>query len=217
VVTAGLTVIEADVSPVLQVKAPVPVAVSVLPDPAQIVPGAADTAAVGNGLTVMAALAVAEQPVVVLVTVTVYEVAASGLTVIAAVLPPVSQAYAPPPEAVITLLDPVQMAAGAAVALAAGSGLTVMVELTEAEQSVAGLVTVTVYVVVTAGLTVMAAVASPVFQAYVPPPEAVITLVPPAQMVGWEAPAVAVGSGLTVTVVLAVLEQRVAAFVTVTV
>jgi hypothetical protein len=54
--------------------------------------------------------------------------------------------------------------------------LTVTVALAVAVQPVVALVTVTIYVVVTAGLTVNEAVVAPVFQVYVPPPVAVNTL-----------------------------------------
>ena len=62
-----------------------------------------------------------------------------------------------------------------------GSGLTVMVVEIDAEQLFA-FVTVTIYVVVLAGVTAMAAVVAPVFQRYVLPPVAVRVAEVPTQI-----------------------------------
>ena len=70
----------------------------------------------------------------------------------------------------------------------------------------APLVTVTVYVVVDVGFTEMEAVVAPVFQRYVPPPEAVIVAVWPLQIVALVA--AAAGNGLTVTVPVALTEPQ---------
>jgi hypothetical protein len=56
------------------------------------------------------------------------------------------------------------MVAGAAPAVATGSGLTVTDVVAVAVQPVDGLVTVTVYVVVVEGFTVVEAVVAPVLQ-----------------------------------------------------
>jgi hypothetical protein len=94
-----------------------------------------------------------------------------------------------------------------------GIGFTVTVAVATAAQPFA-LVTVTVYGVVAAGLTVMAAVAAPLLQAYVPPPDAVNIVEAPAQITVLPV-IVAVGSGFTTTVAVATAVQPVA-FVTTT-
>ena len=62
-----------------------------------------------------------------------------------------------------------------------GNAFTVTVEIAAAVHPFAA-VTVTVYIVVAAGLTVMDAVVAPVFHPYVPPPDAVIVALCPVQM-----------------------------------
>jgi len=104
-----------------------------------------------------------------------------------------------------------------------GSGFTMIVLIAVAEQLLA-FVTVTVYVVVVAGLTVIAAVVAPVLQAYVPPPVPVNVAEVPEQMIPslLVVPEVsatvipAVGKGFTVIVVVELAVQP-AALVTVTV
>ena len=76
------------------------------------------------------------------------------------VVSPVGHRYVPPPEAEIVTMLPIQPLAPMAVAL--GSGFTVTVAVADLVQPFA-LVTVTVYVVVDEGLTVIAAVVAPVF------------------------------------------------------
>jgi hypothetical protein len=88
-----------------------------------------------------------------------------GVTVTIAVVAPVLQAYEPPPVAVSTLLWPTQIVDGLAPAAAIGKELTVTVVVVVAVQPVDEFVTVTVYVVVVAGLTVTEAAVAPVLQA----------------------------------------------------
>ena len=109
---------------------------------------------------------------------------------IAGVVAPVLHTYVPPPLAVRTAVAPAHMIPSLLVVpevsatkiAAAGNGLTVMVVLAVAVHPFA-LVTVTVYVVVPAGVTVIAEVVAPVLHAYVPPPLAVSKADAPAQMV----------------------------------
>ena len=94
-----------------------------------------------------------------------------GETVMAAVTAPVLQTYVPPPEAVSVADAPLQMIpslfatpeVSVTTMAAVGSGFTVMVVEAVAVQPSA-LVTVTVYVVVMLGETVIAAVDMPVLQ-----------------------------------------------------
>ena len=94
-----------------------------------------------------------------------------GITVMAAVAAPVLHTYVVPPEAVSVAEAPLQMIPSllatpevSVTAMAGvGSGFTVMVVEAVAEQP-AALVTVTVYVVVVVGETVIAAVDMPVLQ-----------------------------------------------------
>ena len=88
VVDAGLTVILADVAPVLQEKEVPPLAVSVALAPAQIETVAGEIEAVGNGFTVTGFDAEAEQPLAS-VTVTVKVVVDTGLTVMLCAVAPV--------------------------------------------------------------------------------------------------------------------------------
>ena len=80
---------------------------------------------------------------------------------IPAVVAPVFQAYVPPPLAVSVVLWPTQMTLVPEM-LGVGKGFTVTVLVDEAVHPPAP-VTVTVYVVVAPGLTVIAAVVAPVF------------------------------------------------------
>jgi hypothetical protein len=88
---------------------------------------------------------------------------------------------------------------------AVGFELTVTVAETDLVQPPVP-VTVTVYVVLTVGLTVIAAVVAPVFQEYVVPPLAVSVVLAPLQIVVVPAMA-ALGNGLTVTAAEAVAVQ----------
>ena len=99
------------------------------------------------------------------------------------------------------------------VAVASGAGFTETVLVAVAVQP-AALVTVTVYVVIPAGLTLIAEVVSPVLQAYQVPPVPVSVTLCPAQTVAGEGeiPAVGRNNGVSETQVL--LEQPL--FVTVT-
>lgn len=158
VVIVGLTVMLVVVAPVLHRYVPPPVPVSVTEDPAHIAPSlgvlpeVSDTVipATGSGLTVIVVDAVAVQPLA-LVTVTVYGVVPTGVTVMAIVVAPVLQRYVPPPLAVSVADAPAQIVpsllvvpdVSATVIPAVGIGLTVIVVLAVAVQPFA-LVTVTV-------------------------------------------------------------------------
>ena len=106
---------------------------------------------VGAVTIVIVLEAVDVQPLVVSVTVTVYNVVAVGFTVIAAVVAPVLQAYVPPPLAVKVALPPlntlssfiVQEASVSEIAAVGGVVLEVTATDAVAEQP-PGLVTVTV-------------------------------------------------------------------------
>jgi L-aminopeptidase/D-esterase-like protein len=164
VVTVGLTVgfAAVDVKPTgLLIQEYVLPATAVAPmlmdDPVQILV-LAMVAAAGKGFTVMVTELDLTQPLE-LVSVTVYVVVTVGLTVgFAAVeVKPAGlliQEYVLPATAVAPMLmdDPVQILVLAMVA-AAGKGFTVMVTELDLTQPLA-LVSVTVYVVVTVGLTV---------------------------------------------------------------
>ena len=80
-----------------------------------------------------------------------------------------------------------------------GSGFTVTVVEHELVHPLP-LVTVTVYVVVTVGLTVIVAVVAPVLQRKDVPPDAVIVFEPPGQMAGLTQTMLHTGNGLTVTI-----------------
>jgi hypothetical protein len=144
---------------------------------------------VGSGFTVIVVDVVDEQPLPS-VTVTVYEVVAVGDLVIAAVSSPELQVYEVPPEAVSEALAPLQIVPSSFVVPdvsvttidGIGSGFTVIVVAVVVSQP-SEFVTVTVYVVVVAGDSVIAAVASPVSHAYEVPPDAVITTLAPSQIV----------------------------------
>ncbi|SRR5258705_6505164 len=81
-----------------------------------------------------------------------------------------------------------------------GNGFTVTVLLHELLHPCA-LVTVTVYVVVTVGLTVIEAVVAPVLHRNDVPPDAVSVDEPPTQIAGLAGVMLHDGSGFTVTVV----------------
>jgi hypothetical protein len=96
-----------------------------------------------------------------------------------------------------------------------GSGLTVNVTEHELVQPLAS-VTVTVYVVVTLGLTLIDAVVADVLQRNDVPPDAVSVTVSPTQIAGLEGVMPHTGAGFIVTVVVHELVQP-SASVTVTV
>jgi nicotinamide riboside transporter PnuC len=110
--------------------------------------------ATGSAFTVTVELSVSVQPFV-LVIVTVYVVVAEGETVIAELLPRLSDhAYTPAPEAVSVVLVPLQIVVSPLME-ATGSAFTVTVTLSVSVQPFV-LVIVTVYVVVAEGETVIA-------------------------------------------------------------
>jgi len=117
-----------------------------------------------------------------LVTVTVYVVVEVGLTVIAAVVAPVLQRNDVPPDAVSVVEPPVQIDGLLGVMLHTGTGFTTTVVEQDDVHPFTPLVTVTVYVVVTEGLTVIVAVVAPVLHRKDVPPVAVSVLEPPGQM-----------------------------------
>ena len=105
-----------------------------------------------------------------------------GLTVTAAVVAPVLQRKDVPPDAVSVACPPTQIDGLEGVMLHTGAGFTVTVVEQDDVHPFAPLVTVTVYVVVTEGLTVIEAVVAPVLQRNDEPPDAVNVLEPPGQM-----------------------------------
>jgi hypothetical protein len=149
------------VAPLLQEYVPPPAAVNVVLTPLQIT-DVPVMLAVGNGLTVTVLVAVEVQPLA-LVTVTVYVASAVGLTGIVAVVAPVLHKYVPPPVAVKVVEPPLQITF-VPVMLAVGNGLTVTALVAVAVHPFA-LVTVTVYVALAVGLTLIDAVVSPVLHA----------------------------------------------------
>jgi len=130
-------------------------------------------------LTVTVLEAVAVQPLA-FVTVTVYVVVEPGDTVILVVVAPVLHEYVPPPLAVKVAFCPLQIGDGLLM-LAVGFVFTVKVLESVSVQPLA-FVTVTEYVVVEEGETVMLAVVAPLLHEYVPPPLAVNVALCPTQM-----------------------------------
>jgi len=104
-----------------------------------------------------------------------------GFTVIDAVVAPVLQRNDTPPEAVSVLEPPGQMVMLPQVMLQVGAAFTLITSEQELVLLLAS-VTVTVYKVVTVGLTVMDAVVAPVLQRNDIPPEAVSVLESPGQI-----------------------------------
>ena len=235
VVTTGLTdgFASVDVKPagtelqlyVLPATAAAPITVLC---PAQMILEVPATAA-GNGLTVTTTLLLLAHPVAVIVSVTVYVVVTAGFTdglarvdvnptgteIQLYVLPAIAAAP-------IIVLCPAQIARSLP-ANAAGNGFTVTTTLLLLVHPVAVIVSVTVYVVVTAGLTdgfasVEVKPAGTELQLYVLPATvaAPITVLCPAQMILAD-PATAAGNGLTVTTTLLLLAHPVAVIVSVTV
>jgi hypothetical protein len=153
----------------------------------------------GNGFTVTVLEHELVHPLA-FVTVTEYVVVVVGLTVIDAVVAPVLHRNDVPPAAVSVDEAPIQIVGLAGVMLHVGSGFTVTVVEHELVHP-AALVTVTVYVVVVVGLTVIAAVVAPVLQRKDIPPDAVSVAEPPIQIIGLGHVMLHTGNGLTVTVV----------------
>jgi len=182
VVPDGLTVADAALPPEGdQLYVVAPLAVSVTLSPAQMVAVAGLMLTTGSGVTATCRMAVSTQPRVV--PVTVYIVAAAGLTLIDAVAPlPGDQLYVVAPLAVSVTLSPAQMVAVAGLMLTTGSGVTTTWRIAVSEQPAAP--PVTVYMAVVAGLTVIDAVLPPPGdQLYVVAPLAVSVTLSPAQMV----------------------------------
>jgi len=120
--------------------------------------------------------------------------------VIVAVVAPVLHKKDIPPEAVNAAEPPMQITGLGQVMLQDGNGLTVTVLEQELVHPCA-FVTVTVYVVVAPGLTVMDAVVAPVLQRNDTPPDAVSVDEPPTQIDGFAGAMLHAGNGFTVTVV----------------
>ena len=164
-------------SPLFQKWVPPPIAVNIALAPAQMIPSLTVTPEVsvtetdtdGSELTVMTPDADAVRPLIS-VTVTVYVVVTEGETVIDAVVAPVFHEKDTPPDAVSVALAPVQMIPSlllnpedsVMVTDTSCCSMTVMVILAVAIHP-PELVTVTVYVVVITGFTVIEAVVPPVF------------------------------------------------------
>jgi hypothetical protein len=116
---------------------------------------------VGIGLTVTVSVADAWHPLAS-DTVTLYVVVAVGLTVILLVVDPLLQIYVLPPFAVRVVLSPRQISLSPLI-VGVGIGFTVTVSLATAWHPLAS-VTVTLYVVVAVGLTVILLVVEPLLQ-----------------------------------------------------
>jgi|ERR1041385_1799934 uncharacterized protein (DUF169 family) len=116
-----------------------------------------------------------------------------------AVVAPVLHKNAVPPDAVNVFEPPTQMVRLPQVMLHCGNGLTVTVVAHELVQPNA-FVTVTVYVVVVVGATVMEAVVAPVLQRKELPPDAVIVAESPMQTAGLEGAMLHTGFSFTITV-----------------
>lgn len=132
------------------VPAPAPEAVNVVLPPLQIVVVPV-MAAVGSVLTVTVAVSVSVQPLPS-VTVTVYAVVNAGVTKTAALFPRLfAHTYVPAPEAASVVLSPEQIVSSPLIT-AIGGVLTVITAVSVSVQPFTS-VTVTVYVVVVAGIT----------------------------------------------------------------
>jgi len=105
-----------------------------------------------------------------------------GFTVIEAVVAPVLQRNDTPPDDVRVDEPPTQIEGLDGVMLHTGTGLTTTVVEQDDVHPLSASVTVTVYVVVTEGLTVMEAVVAPVLHRNESPPDAVNVFEPPGQM-----------------------------------
>ena len=114
-----------------------------------------------SGLTVTGLEATLTHPLAS-VAVTEYVVVAFGETVIADVVAPVLQMYDEAPEAVNVVLSPIQIILSPSITIV-GNGFTFTVKLVVVVQPFVS-VAVTVYVVVTAGVTDIVDVISPLLQ-----------------------------------------------------
>jgi hypothetical protein len=155
--TAGETVMDEVVFPLLHTNADPPEAVSVVLLPEQMVVFPL-IAAVMAPVTFTVATAVPVQ--IPLLTCTVYEVVVVGVTIMAEVLAPVFHRYVPPPVALTTALSPIQIAAGVTEKIILGVTVTVANPVSAHPP----LPTTTEYVLVFVGETVIAEVLAPVFQ-----------------------------------------------------
>lgn len=158
-----------------------PAAVMVAEPPGQIAGTGHVITHVGDGFTVT----VVEHELVHpngSVTVTVYVVVDAGFTVIESFVEPVLQRKAVPPDATSVVEPPMQMDGLTGVMLQMGVGFTITVTEQEEVHPLSPSVTVTVYVVVTAGLTVIVAVVAPVLHRNDVPPDAVSVFEPPGQI-----------------------------------
>jgi len=216
VVPVGETVTVVPVSdPGIQVYVDAPPPVIVVLLPAHIVAPDVVVVTVGEGLTVMTRVAVAEQPVEV--PITVYVVVPVGETVtVVPVSDPGIQVYVVAPDAVIVVLLPEQIVELVVVVVTVGVGFTLIVRVAVLVQPFAP-VPVTVNVVVVEGETTMfAPVNDPGIQVYDVPPDAMSVAALPEQIVGLVVVTVMFGAGFTVIVRVAVFVQPFA-FVPVTV
>ena len=195
----GLTMIGLVVAPVFHKYVPPPLAVIVALVPEQMVVAVDEMPAVTPVLTVMFTTAVLVH--VPFETKTEYDVAVVGETTIGLVVVPVFHEYVPPPVAVSVAFCPVQIVVLAVLIFALGEGFTVTTMAAVSEQLPAE--TITEYVVPVVGETVMDEVVAPVFQEYVPVPDAVSVVELPEQMVLFPETA-AVGGGTMLTVLTAV-------------
>jgi hypothetical protein len=157
VVTVGLTVVLLVVEPLLQIYVLPPLAVNVVLSPRHMIVSPL-IVGVGIGFTVTISLADAPQPLT-LVTVTLYVVVAVGVTVMLLVVDPLLQIYVLPPLAVRVVLSPRQILVSP-LKVGVGIGLTITVSFADASQPLAS-DTVTLYVVVAVGLTVILLVVDP--------------------------------------------------------
>ena len=175
----GLTVIAAVVAALLHRNEVPPEAVSVDEPPTQIEESETAMLHTGGAATVT----VNEQELVhpfASVTVTVYVVVTVGVTTIEAVVADVLQRNEIPPVAVNVAGSPGQSGGTTQTMAHIGAGVTVIVVVHVPLHPLA-LVTVTVYVVVALGFTVIDAVVAPVLQRNDVPPEAVSVDEPPTQ------------------------------------
>ncbi len=156
-----------------------PVAVSVTEPPVQTEESDAVMLHTGNGPT----FTVNEHELVhpfASVTVTVYVVVTFGVTTTVAVVAPVLQRNEIPPVAVNETESPGQSGGTAQTIAHIGAGVTATIVVQTPLHPLAS-VTVTVYVVVALGFTVIDAVVAPVLQRNDVPPEAVSVDEPPTQ------------------------------------
>jgi hypothetical protein len=144
-----------------------------------------------------------------LIPVTEYVVVALGLTTMLAEVDPLLHAKLEAPDAVSVVDPPTQIIEGAATMFTLGAALTFTVIDSLVEQPLE-FVPVTVYVVVTLGLTEILALVAPVFHEKLDAPEAVSVADAPAQIVELDALTERLGEAFTTTVTLEVAEQPLA-------